>query len=212
MVKEIKVVVVGEANIGKTCLCGCFVSNEFPEAYIPTVWDNYSKDMEHEGQKYRLTIWDTAGQAEFSRMTQLTYPETDVFILCFSLGNSKSLEAVKTVWAKEIANANPRVPVVLCGTKADIRQEMVGKVESSPALARKFDQTTATATATEKLQQQLLVPFRDGKRMAKDLPQVMKYIECSAKTGQDVTKVFQTALKLAVKIGEGKKKKNCVIL
>ena len=48
--KDIKVVIVGDGAVGKTCLCNVFVKREFPEEYEATVFENYSQKMEVEGQ------------------------------------------------------------------------------------------------------------------------------------------------------------------
>ena len=58
---NIKVVVVGDGYVGKTCMIMSYCQDAFPEYYIPTVFDNYIATLEINGRPIRLDIWDTAG-------------------------------------------------------------------------------------------------------------------------------------------------------
>ena len=83
--RHIKCVVVGDGAVGKTCLLMSYTSNSFPGMYVPTIFDNYDVKVTLGGQTISLGLWDTAGQAEYDRLRPLSYPQTDVFIICFSL-------------------------------------------------------------------------------------------------------------------------------
>jgi hypothetical protein len=47
---------------GKTCLLIVFSKDQFPEVYVPTVFENYVADIEVDGKQVELALWDTAGQ------------------------------------------------------------------------------------------------------------------------------------------------------
>ena len=64
--------------------------------YVPTVFDNYTANAIVDGQPINLGLWDTAGSDEYNTLRPLSYPGTDVFIICFSLASPASFENVKT--------------------------------------------------------------------------------------------------------------------
>ena len=61
MSAEVKVVIIGDGECGKTCLQLASIDNVFKEEYIPTIFDNYVLSIEVNGQQVELGLWDTAG-------------------------------------------------------------------------------------------------------------------------------------------------------
>lgn len=174
--RSIKAVVVGDGGVGKTCLLISYTTNTFPNDYIPTVFDNYSASVMVDGEPIKLGLWDTAGQAEYDRLRPLSYPQTEIFLCCFSVVNPDSFHNAKTKWVPEILHHSAKdILFLLVGTKADLRDDM-----------HVLDDLQAKGLAPVSLQQ--------GKKLARELGAV-DYVECSAATQQGIQELFTYAVK-----------------
>ena len=92
----IKCVVVGDGAAEKTNLLISYTTGKIPREYVPTVFDNYAVTVMIGGEKYPLGLFDIAGQEEdYDRLRSLSYPQTDVFLLCFSIVAPASFENVR---------------------------------------------------------------------------------------------------------------------
>ncbi len=103
-------------------------------------------------------------------MRPLSYPQTDVFLVCFSVTSPASFENVREKWFPEVHHHCPGVPCLIVGTQTDLRDD---------------------PQVREKLAKQKMQPVRkeDGERMARELGAV-KYVECSALTQYKLKDVF----------------------
>ena len=121
---RIKCVVVGDSFVGKTCMIHSFAEGwvGIPE-YVPYVWDNYIHPMVVDGAVVELDPWDTAGQDDYDRLRPLSYPNTDIFLVCFSMIQPQSYENVYRKWYPELKYHCPNTPIILVGTKQDLLQD-----------------------------------------------------------------------------------------
>ena len=62
---------------------------------MPTVFENYVTIVQFDGKSVELALWDTAGQEDYDRLRPLSYPQTDVFLICFSIVSPPSFDNVK---------------------------------------------------------------------------------------------------------------------
>ncbi|KAJ3140382.1 hypothetical protein HK100_010066 [Physocladia obscura] len=122
-----------------------------------------------DGKPINLGLWDTAGQEDYDRLRPLSYPQTDVFLVCFSLVNPSSYENVKAKWFPEISHHAPNTPMILVGTKLDLR-------EDRETLERLRDRRMSP------------ISFQQGMQCAKEIGAV-KYLECSALTQKGLKNV-----------------------
>jgi len=191
--QNIKCVVVGDGAVGKTCLLISYTTNAFPGEYIPTVFDNYSANVMVDGKPVNLGLWDTAGQEDYDRLRPLSYPQTDVFLICFSIISPHSFENVKSKWYPEIQHHAPGVPILLVGTKSDMRN----------------DSQIHQQLAAKGLR---IVSVEEAQQKAREIGAVA-YLECSALTQEGLKTVFDEAIRASLNKKQTKKKKGgCTIL
>merc|ERR1711910_276469 len=100
-----------------------YTTNKFPSEYVPTVFDNYAVTVMIGGEPYTLGLFDTAGQEDYDRLRPLSYPQTDVFLVCYSVVSPSSFENVKEKWVPEITHHCQRTPFLLVGTQIDLRDD-----------------------------------------------------------------------------------------
>ena len=120
--KSLKVVVVGDGAVGKTCLVDAYGKNGFPSEYVPTVAKNFESKIEYKGKQIALDIWDTGGQEEFKAIRPVSYQGANVIIVCFAVNDRKSLENACSAWKRELNDDAPKnVAKILVCTKCDLR-------------------------------------------------------------------------------------------
>ena len=68
-------------------------------------------------RQVELALWDTAGQEDYDRLRPLSYPDTDVILMCFSIDSPDSLENIPEKWTPEVKHFCPNVPIILVGNK-----------------------------------------------------------------------------------------------
>ncbi|KAK8923408.1 Rac-like GTP-binding protein 2 [Platanthera zijinensis] len=167
--KFIKCVTVGDGAVGKTCMLICYTSNKFPTDYIPTVFDNFSANVSVDGNIVNLGLWDTAGQEDYSRLRPLSYRGADIFVLAFSLISRASYENVLKKWMPELRRFAPNVPIVLVGSKLDLRENKGYLADHPGAYA---------------------ISSAQGEELRKQVG-AAAYIECSSKTQQVLTQIVK---------------------
>ncbi|KAF0984149.1 hypothetical protein FDP41_007326 [Naegleria fowleri] len=119
-----KMVTIGDGATGKTSLLITYTTNAFPFEYVPTVFDNYNYVSRYM-PNYTIWLWDTAGPEDYDRLRPLSYPQTDLFLLCFSVISKASLLNVATKWVPEVRHHCPDCPILLIATKTDLRKDPV---------------------------------------------------------------------------------------
>ena len=128
-----KIVLVGDGFTGKTSLQVAFRTDNFnagrddgfgignfEEDYRPTIFETYATTLSFlkdngDVTMMELAIWDTAGQEDYDRLRPLSYPNTDILMVCFSVDSPDSLTNVEDLWKPELDLFCPNVPIILVG-------------------------------------------------------------------------------------------------
>jgi len=121
-----KVLVIGEASVGKTSLIKRYVENHFSSKYKYTIGVDFAlKQLEWDAHtEVRLQLWDIAGQERFGIMTHVYYREATAACVVFDISSRKTFEAVPR-WKNDVdmkvhlPNGQP-VPCILLANKCDL--------------------------------------------------------------------------------------------
>src|SRR3954468_4573203 len=111
------------------------------QKYVPTVFENYITQTTHRasGKTVELALWDTAGQEEYDRLRPLSYPGSDIILICFSIVSQQSFESVREKWYPEISHFNPKAIIILVGTKIDLRDNPDTLEQCNKTIAEPID-------------------------------------------------------------------------
>ena len=188
---SIKCVVLGNATVGKTCLMMAYSTNRFLTQYVPTVYETYTAEIRVEGRPVHLDLRDTSGHEQYVTVPPLVYPDTGVFLICFSIVDPASFEQVRLNWHPSARNFSD-APIILVGTKLDLRNDR---------------------ETVENLKRNKLVPIKksDGRKLKGDIGAV-EYVECSSLTRKGLSKVFDQAAKAVLHPKTERTERKCAIM
>ena len=180
--RYLKCVIIGDSTVGKTSLLFTYTTNEFPEK-IWVLFDTHTHPELVDGNPANISLWDTEGHEDYDRLRPLSYPQTDFFLVCFSIASPDSLTNIKQKWVPEITHHAPHVPFLLVGLKSDLRNHP----ETIETLAQ-YGQKP--------------VQYEEGQKLASELS-AFKYVEASSLEQEGVTEVFQEGVRSQYNRGMG---------
>ncbi|XP_028991860.1 ras-related protein Rab-33B-like [Betta splendens] len=137
-----KIIVIGDSNVGKTCLTYRFCGGTFlknPEATIGV--DFREKTLELDGERIKLQIWDTAGQERFRKsMVEHYYRSVHAVIFVYDVTSLSSFESIPE-WVKECSRhcVGPLVPRIIVGNKRDLRDRQEVPTSAAQFLADSYN-------------------------------------------------------------------------
>ncbi|KAK0179734.1 hypothetical protein PV327_005457 [Microctonus hyperodae] len=121
----LKVVILGDGGVGKSCLMNRFVSNHFDEHSFHTIGVEFlNKDIEINGEAYTLQIWDTAGQERFKTLRTPFYRGSDICLLTYAVDDRTSFKNL-ALWRSEFlyyadVQDGALFPFIVVGNKVDV--------------------------------------------------------------------------------------------
>jgi small GTP-binding protein len=146
-----KMILIGDAGAGKTCLSYRYVDNTWTDAYIATIGIDFKiKIFDLDEKKVKLQIFDTAGQERFRKITAAYYKSVAGIVLVYDITEIESFNNLNN-WIEEIEkNASKDVCKILVGTKSDMEDKRQVSYEQenefAEKLGMKFFETSAKAS------------------------------------------------------------------
>ena len=166
----VRCLLLGDPGVGKTCLLTTFVSDKPPKEHKGKVFNDCTTQVTIDRQIFTLSINAASGKMSDERQRRCLCAKSDVFLICFPVTQPKLYEGIRTKWYPELKTRNPDVPIILVGTKTDLRRESV-----SGDISRE-----------------------QGLKLAKKIG-AWKYVECSAFLNVGLKAVFNEAVKAYTK-------------
>ncbi|KAA6407977.1 MAG: vacuolar sorting-associated 21 [Lasallia pustulata] len=188
---SVKLVLLGEAAVGKSSLVLRFVNNEFQENKEPTIGAAFlTQKCPLPTRTIKFEIWDTAGQERFASLAPMYYRNAQSALVVYDLTKPTSLLKARH-WVAELQRqASPGIVIALVGNKLDLTR--TGGTTAAPTATTAEVEDGSPADEDEDARK---VSTREAQAYAED--EGLLFFETSAKTGVNVQEVF-TAIANAI--------------
>jgi len=126
---KLKILLIGDTAVGKTCMILKYIDNNFPETHIATIGVEYkSKVIYTDKYKITLNIWDTSGQERFKSITKSFFINANGALFVYDITNIKTYENVKN-WIKD-SEMYGKFDSIICGNKIDLDSQRAIKFDT----------------------------------------------------------------------------------
>ena len=117
----LKILILGDSYVGKSNFIFRYIKNEYNGKHLASIGAEFKNTEVVVGSnKFRLQIWDTAGQKRYESITRSLFPKVQGFIVMFDITNEESFIGAKS-WIKSIKDENGKnSPILLIGSKSDL--------------------------------------------------------------------------------------------
>ncbi|XP_006004454.1 ras-related protein Rab-43 [Latimeria chalumnae] len=145
-----KIVLIGDAGVGKTCVVQRFKTGIFVERQGNTIGVDFTmKTLELQGKRVKLQIWDTAGQERFRTITQSYYRSANGAIIAYDISRRSSFESIPK-WIEDVKKyAGSNIVQLLIGNKSDLNNLRQVQLIEAQTLSSHFDVIAAIETSAK---------------------------------------------------------------
>ena len=144
-----KMIVLGDAGVGKSCLTSKATKGVFEESYAPTVGFEFLVfNLKINDKVVKLQIWDTCGQELYRSLISSFYRNSSLAMMVYSIDNRESFNHINS-WLKEVKlQSNPDIKVFLIGNKSDLEKQRKVSLEEAETFGKEngfnyFSETSA---------------------------------------------------------------------
>lgn len=132
-----KLLLVGDSGVGKSCLLLRFVEDKFNPLFITTIGIDFKiRTIESKGKKIKLQVWDTAGQERFRTITTAYYRGAMGIVLIYDVTDARTFENVRNWFDTVTQHANEDAQIFLVGNKSDDQENRQVLPEQGQQLAQ----------------------------------------------------------------------------
>ena len=148
---NLKVVLVGDSGIGKTCIIKRYVDKQYSEGYITNRSCTYhSKTINYDNKIISLDIWDTAGQERYRAVVSKFFLNVAIGILVYDITRRDSFESIKNYWYGELKeNEEKGLVIGVAANKCDLSDEQEVNEEEGRQFAESIDAIFRPTSAKE---------------------------------------------------------------
>lgn len=135
----IKMLIIGDSGVGKSCLLLRFCDDEFTPSFISTIGIDYKyRIVPIDGKRIRMNIWDTAGQERFKTITAAYYRGAMGILLVYDVTDERSFQNIRN-WMSNVEElASEDVDLIIVGNKIDSTTKRVVSYERGLSLAQEY--------------------------------------------------------------------------
>ena len=120
-----KVIIVGDASVGKSCLLQRYMNKQMPKMQTHTIGVEFAT-KEHtlkNGNRQKVQLWDTAGLERYQAMVRAHYKRTVGCLIVYSVTDRSSFESIKEKIDEVYTHAESEINIILVGNKLDLVME-----------------------------------------------------------------------------------------
>jgi len=136
---QVKLLMIGDSGVGKTCLLLRYANDSFSPTFITTIGIDFKiKNIDIDGTKIKLQIWDTAGQERFRTITTSYFRGAQGILLVYDVTDRRSFESIRN-WISQIQqHADVHVNKILVGNKCDLEDKRDVSKEQGEEMAEHY--------------------------------------------------------------------------
>ena len=148
-IESIKVVLLGNSGVGKTCITNRYINDEFNKDSESTNGASYQQKMVTIGNKtVQLDLWDTAGQEKYRSFGKLFYKNAYIIIFVYDITVKETFNAIKEVWYDEVKKNGEKYTIfALVGNKSDLYEKEEVNEKKARAYAKEIGATFMLVSA-----------------------------------------------------------------